>query len=252
MAEEPLGLLRNCIYFRRDCKSTCTDGNCLRVVSLNCAGGDINAAKEITQYEPDMVFLQESPPLKDLKALADKLFSDGGEFVLEGDTTILARGLVTKTEVSNEQRLFMTGARISLSSGLEIETLSVHLSPPASGTNLFSPDCWREHRDDKRMRLKQIAAIKKHLDLISDTTPLVVGGDFNASPWIKASKLLSPRLCDSFKQAGVGWPGTGPSHIPLWRIDQIWTSNHFKIIKVRSENCKHSDHRIVICDLCKL
>ena len=252
IAEEPLGLLRSCIYFERDCNSACTGGNCLRVISLNCAGGNLNAAEELYQYIPDIVLIQESPPLKDLKIFVEKLFTDGGEFVMEGDTAILARGRVTKTEVSNEHRLFMTGARVFLFSGLEIETFSVHLPPPVSGTNLFSSDCWQEHRDDRRMRLQKIAAIREHLGLINDSVPLVVGGDFNASPWTQAAKILSPRLYDSFGQGGIGWPGTAPAHLPLWRVDQIWTSRHFKTVKVWSENCKHSDHRIVICDLCRL
>lgn len=252
MAEEPLRLLRSCIYFERDCKSACTGGNCLRVISLNCAGGNLNAAEELFQYTPDIVLIQESPPPKDLKILVEKLFANEGEFVLEDDTAILGRGRITKSEVGSENRLFMVGGHIRLVSGVEIEAVSVHLSPPTACMNLLSPDCWREHRDDRRMRLQKIAAIREHLNLIDDSVPLVIGGDFNASPWTGAAKIFMPRLYDSFGQGGIGWPGTAPAHLPLWRVDQIWTSRHFKTVKVWSENCKHSDHRIVICDLCRL
>ncbi len=97
-----------------------------------------------------------------------------------------------------------------------------------------------------------LAAIDEHLIRIPQSVPVVVGGDFNAKPWAGATKILSRRLYDTFRKGGFGWPGTGPSHLPLWRVDQIWASRHFKTISVHSENCEHSDHRIVICDLCKL
>lgn len=251
-AEEPLALLQSFTRSNRDCKSYCPGGNCLRVISLNCAGGNIIATEDLFKYSPDIVLLQESPGVKDLDTLTQKLFGGKGEFVLQGDTAILANGRVIKTEVSKEDRLFMTGARVSLPSGLEIETLSIRLSPPATGTNLLSPDCWREHREDRRERLRQIGAIEEYLAPIDQNVPLIIGGDFNANPWRGAANALSPRLYDTFKKGGFGWPGTGPSHLPLWRVDQIWASRHFKTIKVRSETCKNSDHRIVICDLCRL
>jgi hypothetical protein len=252
VAEEPQSLLRG-IFFNRECKNVCTNGNCLRVISLNCAGGNIVAAEEISPYSPDIIFLQESPLAKDLEILTKKLFSDGGEFVLEGDTAILARGHVIKAEIRQDKWAFMmVGARVHLPSGIEIEATSVHLPSPATGTNLLSLDCWREHLEDRRLRLQRVAVINEHLKPIPDNVPLVVGGDFNAKPWTGASKILSLRLEDTFRQSGFGWPGTGPANFPLWRIDQIWASRHFKTVKVYGVTSKQSDHRMVICDLCKL
>lgn len=252
VADEASGLLRSCIYFGRGCRSSCESGICLRVASLNCAGGNLRAAEELLQYAPDIVLLQESPPLKDLSTLVKEFFADEGGFVLEGDTAVLARGRVRKTEVSHEHRFLMTGARVVMPSGLEVEAVSVHLPPPATATNLLSPDCWREHRRDRQQRLEKIAAIDKYLIPIPTSVPVVVAGDFNAKPWVGADRILSRRLYDTFDEGGFGWPGTGPSHLPLWRVDQIWSSRHFKTVRVHSKNCKNSDHRIVICDLCRL
>jgi endonuclease/exonuclease/phosphatase (EEP) superfamily protein YafD len=251
-AEEPLALLRSCLYFNRDCKNSCSSGNCLRIISLNCALANPNAVEEIVQYSPDIVLIQESPSAKDLETLTQKLFAGKGEFLLGCDTAILARGRVIKTDFCKEFPLFMTSARVYLLSGLEIETISVHLSPPAAAVNLLSRACWQEHCEDKHHRLKEITSIKKCLEPIGQNTPLVVGGDFNAKPWRGEIKVFSPRLHDSFRKAGLGWPGTGPAHFPLWRVDQIWISNHFKPIKVWGQRCKNSDHRMVICDLCAL
>jgi vancomycin resistance protein VanJ len=240
------------IFLNRECKSVCVGGNCLRVISLNCAGGNIKAAEEISQYSPDIVLFQESPSAKELEILKKKLFAKDGEFVIDGDMAILASGHVMKTEVTQNNRSFMTEVRVNLSSGFEIESISVHLPPPPTSINLLSPDCWREHYEDRKLRLQQIVAINEQLKYIADNIPIVVGGDFNAKPWTGASKILSLRLYDTFKRGGFGWPGTAPAHLPLWRIDQIRASRHFKTVKVQNVICKQSDHRMVICDLCKL
>ena len=252
MSEESPALLRGCIYGERDYKSAFKDKNIIRIISFNCAGGNPDAVKSIYQYAPDIVLLQESPSIENLSVIAKELFADEGGFVKEGDTAILARGQIRKTEISKENRSIMVCARINLPSGLEIEAASVHLIPPASALNLFSPSCWREHREDRRLRLQQIVAIKEHLDTIEENVPLLVGGDFNANPWVGASKLLSLRLYDIFKMGGAGWPGTGPDYHPLWRVDQIWVGKQFRTIKVFCKNSKYSDHRIVICDLNKI
>lgn len=252
VAEEAVGLLRSCVYPGKDGRTSCREGICFRVVSLNCEGGNYDAAEGLLQYAPDVVLLQESPPIEGLRILAKRLFANEGEFVLDGDTAVLARGRVIKTEVSHEHRLLMTGARVVLPSGLQVEAISVHLPPPATAINLLSPDCWREHREDRQQRLERIAAIDKHLLTISQDVPIVIGGDFNAKPWAGATRILSRRLYDTFTKGGFGWPGTGPAHFPLWRVDQIWVSRDFKTISVRSKDCANSDHRVVICDLCRL
>lgn len=252
MAEEAVGLLRSCVCPGKDGRTSCREGICFRVVSLNCEGGNFDAAEGLLPYAPDVVLLQESPPIEGLRILTKRLFADEGEFVLDGDTAVLARGRVTKTEVSHERRLLMTGARIVLPMGLEVEAISLHFPPPASATNLLSPDCWREHRQDRKERLERIAAIDKHLLTISQDVPVVVGGDFNAKPWAGATRILSRRLYDTFGKNGFGWPGTGPAYFPFWRVDQIWVSKDFKTISVHSKNCANTDHRVVICDLCRL
>jgi endonuclease/exonuclease/phosphatase (EEP) superfamily protein YafD len=249
IAEEPLSFIRG--FISRDCTKSCVKGTCIRIVSLNCAGGNIEAVKELSRYSPDIVLLQESPQADILKIVVQTIFGAGVEFVLEGDTTILAKGRVIKTDIRREKRLFMTAARVKLSTNLEIEAVSVHLLPPATGTNLLSPACWQEHWDDRRLRIKQIEGIREYLDMVEENVPLIVGGDFNASPWAGEETLFSPHIFDTFKKGGIGWPGTGPTHFPLWRVDQVWASKHFKVVKVRSEKCKNSDHRIVICDLCR-
>lgn len=36
---------------------------------------------------------------------------------------------------------------------------------------------------------------------------------------------------------------------PILRIDQVWTSEHFRAVGARAKKAEHSDHRMVVCDL---
>jgi len=49
--------------------------------------------------------------------------------------------------------------------------------------------------------------------------------------------------------AGIGWGSTGTNHYPLFRVDQIWVSRHFRAESVTAQKTIHSDHRMVLCDL---
>ena len=58
--EEPRSLCRSVLF----CKGWGTitkKENAIRVISLNCAGGNLKAAEEVIRYKPDIVLLQESP-----------------------------------------------------------------------------------------------------------------------------------------------------------------------------------------------
>lgn len=79
--------------------------------------------------------------------------------------------------------------------------------------------------------------------------PVIVGGDFNAPPDDAALFPLRKRLFDTFRKSGRGWGNTGTNAYPLFRVDQIWASQHFRPESVRAQKTIHSDHRMVICDL---
>ena len=65
----------------------------VRVVSLNCAGGDPKAAAEVSAWQPDVVLLQEIPNPAAVRALAKRLFGREEACVLGFDTAVLAREL---------------------------------------------------------------------------------------------------------------------------------------------------------------
>jgi endonuclease/exonuclease/phosphatase (EEP) superfamily protein YafD len=79
--------------------------------------------------------------------------------------------------------------------------------------------------------------------------PVVVGGDFNEPGGDPLLRSVLPGLRDCFSVAGVGWGDTLINELPVWRVDQIWVSEHFRSEIVRARRTVNSDHRIVVCDL---
>lgn len=249
--QEASSLLRGCVFLTKSYE-TAKDASTLRIVSLNCAGGSLNAAREAMQYQPDIVLLQEAPAKREVETLAQQLFGDNGMVVQTADTAILSRGYVGQIDLPPTSRTFMTAAQVQLPSGLEMQVVSVHLLSPATGINLFSRSCWKEHSEDRKLRRERVDRIAEQVKSVSTIVPVILGGDFNVSAADGALRPLKPWLRDSFSEAGIGWGNTAPGNLPLWRIDQIWVSRHFSVNVVFSRKTEHSDHWMVICDITKL
>jgi len=220
----------------------------LTVVSLNCLGGQIASAKETALYNPDIVLLQETPSvLVDLQKLADEIFANQGHVLLGADTTILSRFPIEKIPVNNSTN--WVHARIKLPSGTYARVISLRLKPPVIDTDLLSAECWRVHFEDRVQRRQSIQAIRDQLEEVPLDEPLIVGGDFNVPANDGCLSPLRNRMIDVFSIAGRGWGNTVLNDVPLFRIDQIWTSNGFGCDSVRAFRSENSDHRLVVCNL---
>ncbi|MEN6581066.1 MAG: hypothetical protein ABFD54_01285 [Armatimonadota bacterium] len=46
-----------------------------------------------------------------------------------------------------------------------------------------------------------------------------------------------------------GWGNTVLNDFPVQRIDQVWLSDGLRAISVRAHKTRHSDHRLVVCDV---
>lgn len=250
-AEEPKSLPRGCFISNKTWQNISAEKK-ITVISLNCAGGNMQAAREVLPYKPDIVLLQEIPSDKeDLTSLARELFENNFAIAYGPDTAIIARGKLQQTPLARPLSMFMTQALVRLNSGIEIEVISTRLAPPTIEINLLSANCWAEHREDRKSRRKQIAQIVEQLNQVPKNHPIILGGDFNVSANDGCLEGLKSHLKDTFAQRGVGWGHTAINAVPLFRVDQIWADSHFKPFSVFSRKTKHSDHRMVICRLVK-
>lgn len=221
----------------------------MRVVSLNCAGGLPEVAAEVAAYEPDIVLLQESPGRRDVERLAAWLFGADAGMLAGPDGSILARGRLTPKPLSPLLRTTFVQARVRLTSGIEAEVISLRLAPAIVREDLWSPECWREQTANRQVRREQLRAVAGQIAALPRETPLIVGGDFNAPAGDAVFRLLQPRLRDAFREGGTGWGNTIMNDLPVHRIDQVWISPAFRATAVVARKTRHSDHRLVVCDL---
>ena len=218
----------------------------LRVISLNCAG-QMPAASEAGSWKPDIVLLQESPSSNDVATLTREWFGDAGDFLVGWDCSIISRGQLSR--LSEMKTTEFTRAQLTLPQVRSIEVVSLRFMPPETRLDLWSADCWRAHGEDRLMRKEQMEQLVAHIGGFKSDVPYIVGGDFNCPAGDAVSRLLKPRLKDTFREGGMGWGNTGINEIPISRPDQIWVSRDFHTVAVWAVKTLNSDHRMVVCDL---
>jgi hypothetical protein len=225
----------------------CQQHDCLRVVSLNCGDGGVKSLREVDEWNPDLVLIQESPGDEDVRQAARKLFGENAFVVYDGETTIIGRGEL-ETQISEEAGQFVH-ARVILPQDQTIQVVSLHLSPPVFRTDFWTPGFWSDHYQRRREHRTEIEELLSHLEQHVDDSPLIVGGDFNAPPYDDALLRMNHDFQDTFLMAGRGWGGTGSNESGMFRVDQIWVNDEFRIGAAFTVKTVHSDHRMVVCDL---
>lgn len=92
--------------------------------------------------------------------------------------------------------------------------------------------------------------IEKIIEVIGDREePVIVAGDWNATPSSPEIARIQEFLRDAHSEVGQGLGLTFPSNNPLYRIDYIFTSKHSSLQKVETIESLASDHRPVIAEM---
>lgn len=224
------------------------NGKAIRVISLNCEGGNEDAAAEVIKYQPDVVLFQESPVRPKLQALTEKFGTDF-ELLSGPDVSMLVRGRIKPFPLQEPWNIPFTHAKVDLAAGFTAEVIVVRLLPYDISIDLWSPECWRKQHQNRLKQQQQIEWILRRIESIPPNVPLIVGGDFNMPGGDISLRALRSRLRDTFRERGSGWGNTLANNIPVLRVDQIWTSEHFRPASVVARRTVHSDHRMVVCDL---
>ncbi len=222
----------------------------IRVVTLNCAGGDTQAAAESFAWDPDIVLLQEAPAAVDLAALVAT--RDGWQSHCGQDPAILTRGEITPLPVQKGQEVFVCAADIVPSRVPSMPALRVvctRLLLPSLRTRIWLPEVWSDGFEARADREEQMEAVAGVARAGLDTMPVILGGDFNAPAGDSLFRALQPEFRDAYLEGGAGWPNTITNDTPMSRIDQVWVSPHFEVRGAWVVRTRHSDHRAVVVDL---
>ena len=219
----------------------------LRVATLNCGGRNVDAAGEVARFAPDIVFLQEAPGGADLNALAKELYGAEGSVVGGWHCAIIARGKLTarRTVLYQHGR----GAVLELPGGQRIELLSLHLEHAVTRWDLWSRSCWRAHRDTHRVRRSQLEGLLRAMQADAGGLPKIFGGDFNAPPTSNLFETIPESYRNVFSREGRGLGNTFVNRFPVLRIDHLFAGPEFEIVTARAVRTRHSDHRMLVCDL---
>ena len=230
-------------------KSVSTDGTrerlAFRIVTLNCNMGSKKAAIEPKELSPDIVFFQESPGSNDIKQIAAEFYGDQAGWVYGGDTSMIANGSVKP--IHTDRGSHFVHAVVTLSSGFQLDAVSLRLAAPVFRLDFYSSGFWADHKAVRIKHRNQLREVVDHLNKSAVTDNWIIGGDFNL---VGNDGALSPfaELQDSFLKSGVGWGNTGTNDYPLFRVDQIWKAGNLKSTSNYALPTEHSDHRIVVAE----
>ncbi len=230
-------------------QAAAANGKTVRVISLNCAGGNEKAAQEVAAYHPDIVLFEETPLRPIVRRIAPQILGPDAENLSGSDVSIVTNGKLTPVPMENAESAPFSHARIQLVSGLEVEVFAVRLHPYGIRADVWSPDCWREQTQNRRLQRQQFQWLAREVEKVPTDVPIILGGDFNLPAGDKLFRILDGRLHDTFLRAGHGWGDTLANDIPFIRIDQIWCDAHFRPVSTVVQKTVNSDHRMVVCDL---
>lgn len=221
----------------------------IRVATMNCAVFEYGSpAHDIARWYPDIILLQDAHSHQ-VREISLRLFGPQGHFVSYGQTNGIASRwpIIRQTNhtISRNQQI-----TLQLPDQTLIEVVNLHLQSAATDLSIWHRSTWTKHRIHRAYRMNEINGMLSVLQKSTPfpTTPVLLGGDFNAPATDIVHKLFSENFHDSFLQAGRGWGNTYHRRFPILRIDVLYHTFHFTAVRARTIESAHSDHRMVVVD----
>jgi endonuclease/exonuclease/phosphatase (EEP) superfamily protein YafD len=219
----------------------------LRVVSYNTwslNGDDARIAGVVLELRPDVLLLQEISP-EVFQRVLERLRARESQLHASYDPGLM-QAVVSRHPVEPRPSLRHKGQAqhvVVRSPAGPIAVYNVH--PLRSGG-------WQQ-------RYGQVAALLEE-EILLESGPVLVGGDFNVTPQSQMYLLLSRHLRNAHEEAGSGLGFTFPSSAvralgllpltPLLRIDHVFVSGHFLALRAGTVgDSGGSDHRPVFAEL---
>ena len=209
-----------------------------RVITMNCSGGSVDAAREALAGAPDIALLQESPSQRELESIVRDLYGHAGAVVSGPDASIVVKGKIVDLNLNFGNTNFLAALIESDKLG-SLLVVSLRLTPPVFRLDYWNPECWRAYAENRRIRREELLEVVEYVkDLVPDR--LIIGGDFNTPP----DRGTFAPLATIADQASADSGYTAINEFPIARIDQVW-SRGMSATRSRASRTQHSDHRKV-------
>ncbi len=105
----------------------------------------------------------------------------------------------------------------------------------------------RQYRSAYQRRAAEVEQIVARVE--AETLPVLLSGDFNATPDNWTYRQLAQGRTDAFRVAGSGWGGTYRADRPLVRIDFVLADPAWEVVTAHVPAVEFSDHRPVVARL---
>ncbi len=117
------------------------------------------------------------------------------------------------------------------------------------GRELVFMNTHLDHRLDDAERWSSVGEIEARMQFYGQR-PVILCGDFNATPESRVSRRLGERFHDTWARIGHGDGFTLPSNQPSQRIDYIWTTKDKRLAPLRAwvPASAASDHLPVVAE----
>jgi endonuclease/exonuclease/phosphatase (EEP) superfamily protein YafD len=133
---------------------------------------------------------------------------------------------------------FVTARLIVPGVARPVQTVALHAAGPVPDASSWQKD---------------MRAFAQYLPTLAGDRPMIVGGDFNATPdTVQFRDVLDGGFRDAADQAGAGYTRTYPanrSFPPLIAIDHVLTRGGPVATDVRTISIKRSDHRALLASV---
>lgn len=234
------------------------DSKYLRVISYNIRAADYGLSRIIATLrkgDADIIALQEVDKLVrrtgkidqpeliarslDMNYVFRKHFSyQGGEFGL---------ALLSHYKIDKVERVRVRGSNLILlkarvhTPNSPVGVIVVHFHP----TNpLDKSNTKKENNAARLLEAKRAFKIASIQDI-----PFLIMGDFNSNSGSPTYNIFSKKFQDCCRVGGSLWEKTWPAKFPVTRIDYIWASRHFSVIRCWTLRSSASDHLPVIAEI---
>lgn len=189
------------------------------------------AASAVIALDADVVVMTD-PGMLVVGERAEKFAAAGYTILRPGRFALLSRLPVVEA-------VPIVGTKSSVASRIVIETKTGPLAIRA----IDLPS------DPRLSRIENAHDLAAAIAKVDRSVPDILVGDFNITGGSKSLRAFGEGYTDAFADAGVGWGGTYPQRLPLWRIDLTLVRAPWSAARAEVAEIFGTRHRAQVVDL---